>query len=177
MQHIQKICNVVLFFFVSVPMSVDLRGTKMPSKVAVLDKIARKYLQSVLLTPWVKRGNSSKGDRLLYITLQTEYLSKHPSFIVQETKSQLRPFKWLLGRFQGMLFTGKNSRYLFLSLYMFLSLCFLAVNNVCQILPKYHLKDLNLSLEDLSLIFIFFVIIFLFSQLQWFGYLIFSKKP
>ena len=136
----------------------------MPSKVAVLDKIARKYLQSVLQTPWVKRGNSLKGDRLLYITLQTEYLyiylSNHPSFIVQATKSQLRPFKWLLGRFQGMLFTGKNSRYLFLSLYMFLSLCFLAVNNVCQILPKYHLKDLNLSLEDLSLIFIFLLLFF-----------------
>ena len=59
----------VLLFFVSVPMSVDLRGTNMPSKVAVLDKIARKYLQSVLQTPWVKRGNSKKGDRLLYITL------------------------------------------------------------------------------------------------------------
>jgi len=55
---------------------------------------------------------------------------------------------------------------------MFLSLCFLAVNNVCWILPKYHLEDLNLSLEDLSLIFIFLLLFFFSLSYSGFGYLI-----
>ena len=45
-------------------MSVDLRNTRVPYREAVLDKIAKKSMLSAQQTPLVKRGNSSKGDRL-----------------------------------------------------------------------------------------------------------------